>query len=60
MSVGKTLRVMKVPKTLAEVNFKESTGLTTTSTDAVIFKNASILFDFIARACSGIFVCFRL
>jgi len=44
MSVVKTLRVMKVPKTLADVNFIDSTGLTVTSTDALIFKNASILF----------------
>jgi len=60
LSVVKTLRVMKVPETLGELNFIHSTGLTATSTDAVIIKNASILFYFIARACSGIFVCFRV
>ena len=47
-------------KTLADVNFIDSTGLTVTSTDAVIVKNASILLYFIVRACSGIFVCFRV
>jgi hypothetical protein len=55
------LRVMKAPKTLKNLTLFIAQGLLGCCFHRCnIIKNASILFYFIVRACSGVFVCSRV